>query len=167
MQKMAGGGKGDRAVSLDAIRKGAAALAFAAELTWWDWPWGSAPFFWNWPSEYQDLIYDGLAPRFTGDPPRFRKPQQTNKDNQQHSWEWAKVNKAHSKGYITGTNLTIKSLMHFFSVPKVTIYHEETGEEKVLEIQMVYNGTSGGLNQVLWAPADDATVDYKGRKGNE
>ena len=29
--------------------------------------------------------------------------------------------------------------MSFFSVPKVTVYNEETGEDDVLDIQMVYN----------------------------
>jgi hypothetical protein len=42
--------------------------------------------------------------------------------------------------------------MNFFSVPKVTVYHEDTGKDEVLEIRMVYNGTSCGLNPVLWAP---------------
>jgi hypothetical protein len=42
--------------------------------------------------------------------------------------------------------------MNFFSIPKVTVYHEDTGEDEVLEIRMVYNGTSCGLNPVLWAP---------------
>ena len=42
--------------------------------------------------------------------------------------------------------------MSFFSIPKVTVYNEETGEDKVLDIRMVYNGLSCGLNQVLWAP---------------
>jgi hypothetical protein len=44
------------------------------------------------------------------------------------------------------------SLMSFFLVPKVTIYIEETREEDVLDIQMVYNGSSCRLTQVLWAP---------------
>jgi hypothetical protein len=36
---------------------------------------------------------------------------------------------------------------------KVTVYHEDTGEDEVLEIRMVYNGTScGGLNSVIWVP---------------
>jgi hypothetical protein len=56
--------KGGKAVNLDAVQKGADALVFAAKSTWWDWPRGSAPFFWNWPSEYQELICNGLAPRF-------------------------------------------------------------------------------------------------------
>lgn len=46
----------------------------------------------------------------------------------------------------------IMSLMSFFSVPKVTIYNKEIGEEDVVDIRMVYNGSSCGLNQVLWAP---------------
>ena len=32
------------------------------------------------------------------------------------------------------------------------MYNEETGEDEVLDIRMVYNGLSCGLNQVLWAP---------------
>jgi hypothetical protein len=62
------------------------------------------------------------------------------------------VNKAREKRYINTTSDTIESLMHYFSVPNVTLYHEETKEEEVLEIRIVYNGTSCGLNQVLWAP---------------
>ena len=42
--------------------------------------------------------------------------------------------------------------MPYFSVPKVTVWRAETGREEVLEICMVYNGTSCGLNQVLWSP---------------
>jgi hypothetical protein len=46
----------------------------------------------------------------------------------------------------------INSLMSFFSVPKVTTYDKETGLEEVLDIRMVYNGSSCRLNSVLWAP---------------
>jgi hypothetical protein len=42
--------------------------------------------------------------------------------------------------------------MHFFLVPKVMTYNTETGKEEVLDIHMVYNGMSCGLNDVLWAP---------------
>jgi hypothetical protein len=34
----------------------------------------------------------------------------------------------------------------------VVVYNKETGEEDILDICMVYNGSSCGLNQVLWAP---------------
>jgi hypothetical protein len=53
---------------------------------------------------------------------------------------------------IAKTTATISSLMSFFSIPKVTVYNEEMGEDDVLDIQMVYNCLSCGLNQVLWAP---------------
>jgi hypothetical protein len=42
--------------------------------------------------------------------------------------------------------------MNFFLVPKVTVFNETTGVDNILEIRMVYNGTSCGLNPVLWAP---------------
>lgn len=134
------------------IRSGAAALAFAAEATWWDWPKGSAPFFWNWPPAYQRLMSEGLPPRFTGEPPRCCKPQRLNKDPKVHDWEKNKVEKARRKSFIGPSREPIDSLMSFFSVPKVTVFHEETGQEEVLDIRMVYNGSSCGLNAVLWAP---------------
>ena len=59
-------------VDLEAIRIGAAALAYAAEATWWEWPRGSAPFFWNWPEEYQALIREGLPPATPGTPQHLR-----------------------------------------------------------------------------------------------
>jgi hypothetical protein len=42
--------------------------------------------------------------------------------------------------------------MNFFSLPKVTVFNEANGEDKILEIRMVYNGTSCGLNPILSAP---------------
>jgi len=34
-------------------------LERAMDSTWWDWPQGSRPFFWNWPSECQDAAMSG------------------------------------------------------------------------------------------------------------
>ena len=82
----------------------------------------------------------------------MRKPQRLNKDPAQHRWERDKVHMARSKRYITPSGQPILSLMPYFSVPKVTVWCDETGREVVLEIRMVYNGTSCGLNQVLWSP---------------
>ena len=87
-----------------------------------------------------------------GQPPTFTRPQLANKDTKQHEWERTKVKKARDKGYIAPSLQEVCSLMHFFSVPKVTQYNEETGEDEVLDICMVYNGTSCGLNDILWAP---------------
>lgn len=139
-------------INTEWIRTGASALRFAADATWWDWPSGSAPFFWRWAEEYQEVIRDGLPPRFTGEPPKYRTPQRLNKDPKQHEWERNKVAKARRKSYIAPSRVPVDSLMSFFSVPKVTVYHEETGTEEVLDIRMVYNGSSCGLNAVIWAP---------------
>lgn len=93
-----------------------------------------------------------MSPRFNGDPPSFRQAQRTNKDPNVQAHERSKVMNVRRKGYIASCRGTVLSLMHYFSVPKVTVYHEDTGEEEVLDIRMVYNGTSCGLNPVLWAP---------------
>lgn len=61
-------------VDLEAIRIGSAALAYVAEATWWDWPRGSAPFFWNWPEEYQNLVREGLPPISQGIHQHFESP---------------------------------------------------------------------------------------------
>jgi len=41
--------------------------------------------------------------------------------------------------------------MDFFLVDKAKVYNPETGKEFATDIRMVYNGTSCGLNDVLWA----------------
>jgi hypothetical protein len=82
----------------------------------------------------------------------YRQLQRPNKDSNVQVKERSKVLKVWKRGYIAPSRETILSLMNFFSVPKVTVYHEDTGEDEVLEIRMVYNGTSCGLNPVLWAP---------------
>jgi hypothetical protein len=111
---------GDKGGLIAKIEAGAAAISFAAEATWWDWPQGSAPFFWNWPEGYQELIRDGLPPRFMGEPPTFTRPQLANKDPTVHVHERNKVVKVRHRGYIRASRERILSLMHFFSVPKVT-----------------------------------------------
>lgn len=91
-----------------------------------------------------------MPPRFTGDPPRCHKPQRLNKDPKVHAWERNKVEKARKKAFIAPSWEPINSLMSYFSVPKVTVYHEEMGWEEVLDIHMVYNRSSCGLNAILW-----------------
>ena len=104
-------------------------------------------FFWNWPPNFQALICDGLPPRFTGDPPQSRTPQKRNKDANSHVHEREKVRKVRKKGYITATGDKIMSLMSFFSVPKVTVYNEETGVEDVVEVLGSSGVSKRGLSQ--------------------
>lgn len=89
--------------------------------------------------EIQELVRDGQTPWLTGNFPRFLKPQQKLRAMEVQEREAAKVLLVRVKNYIeTGD---VNSLTHFFLVPKA----------KGTDICMVYNGTSSGLNSVLWA----------------
>jgi hypothetical protein len=52
----------------------------SSESTWWDWDSGSAPLYWRWPKEYRVVIRDGLPIWFSGEKPRWRRPQQAERD---------------------------------------------------------------------------------------
>ena len=55
---------------------------------------------------------------------------------------WPKILKVILRGYISLTPFNkVSNLTDYFTVPK--------GEDNV---RVVYNGTSSGLNKVLWAP---------------
>jgi hypothetical protein len=119
---------------------GAIAVGHAMEASWWDWDNGSAPFFWRWPEEFMANIRDGIPPRFIGPPPRYKKPQTPNPDAEHLKLEKKKIGKVRQRGYIAPL-VGIMSLMYFFSVTK-----------GLTDIRMVYDGTSCGLNEVLFAP---------------
>jgi hypothetical protein len=119
---------------------GKRALAYSGKASWWKWNSGSYPFFWRWPEEYQKEIRDGLAPRFSGVPPRCEERQRVHPDPDLGKKE--KINKVISFGYLVRTCWEgLKSLMRFFSVVKGGT-----------DIWMVYNGTKSGLNLVTWVP---------------
>jgi len=71
----------NEALDLRSVVKGAAALAYVADASWWDWDRGLAAFFWRWPAEFQSLIRDRLAPHFVGPPPSYRQPYKEPKDS--------------------------------------------------------------------------------------
>jgi hypothetical protein len=52
----------------------------AADSSWWEWSKGSAPFYWRWPLAYQGTICDGLDIWFSGEKPKWRRPQRVEKD---------------------------------------------------------------------------------------
>jgi hypothetical protein len=56
--------------------------------------------------------------------------QRPNKDSNVQVKERSKVLKVRQRGYIAPSSETILSLMNFFSVPKVTVYHEDTGRTR-------------------------------------
>ena len=53
------------------------------------------------------------------------------------------------KGYF-GSEAEVKSLTHFFPVPKT--WKEEEGVNLVDEIRIVYDATQSGLHAAVWAP---------------
>ena len=124
---------------LATIRAGHDALRRSANASWFEWLEGSAPFFWNWGVEYQRGVRDGQPHYITGAFPNFMQPQTGHKDPAKHELMRAKVVQVRKRGYILPGKVVGGT--HYFCVDK--------GED---DIRMVYNGTSCGLNDVLWAP---------------
>ncbi len=125
---------------LASVEAGHDAVCRSANASWFEWLEGSAPLFWNWPERYQREVRDRQPHFMTGKPgPPFLRAQSKHKDPAKHKLMRAKVVKVRKLDYtrpgevISGTN--------FLSVDK--------GET---DIWMVYNGTSCGLNDILYAP---------------
>ena len=121
------------------IQAGHDALRRSANASWFKWLEGSAPFFWNWGVEYQRGLRDGQPHYITGAFPNFMQSQKRHKDPVKHELMRAKVVQVRKRGYILPGKVVGGT--HYFCVDK--------GED---DIRMVYNGTSCGLNEVLWAP---------------
>jgi hypothetical protein len=122
------------------VEAGFDAIRRCANSSWFEWLEGSAPLFWNWPQEYQRDVRDGQPHYITGlfGTPYLR-PQSKHKDPAKHELMQAKVVKVRRLGYIKAGKL--ESGTSFFSVDK-----------GAMDIRMVYNGTSCGLNDILYAP---------------
>ena len=107
---------------------------------WWEWLLGSTPFFWNWPSQYQEEARDGQPHyRLDSDVEPFRVPQQAPLTKRDGELVAAKVIPVRKRRSID-VGLVL-SLIHYFYVPK-----------GLDDVRMVYNGTGSGLNDTLWAP---------------
>ena len=104
----------------------------------WTWPAGSRTFFWRWGIFWKDAR-DGSKVWVRGDLPKCMNAQSVPKDEKTKSQVKEKISDVRNKGYITKGY--VKSLTSFFDVPK--------GDG---DIRMVYNGTSSGLNDAVWAP---------------
>jgi hypothetical protein len=83
-------------------------------------------------------VRDGQRHFLTGLLPVCTKPQKRHRDPVSHELMRAKVLKVRKQGYVCPGVVT--SGTHYFSVPK-----------GLDDIRVVYNGTSCGLNDVLWA----------------
>jgi hypothetical protein len=122
----------ERLPGWDAVRR-------VADSSWWEWDEGSAPLYWRWPAEYRNTIRDGLEIWIRGPKPKFQRPQRPEKDPATRAKVVKKLATVRKRKYIAPGK--VESLTDFFTVPK--------GED---DIRVVYNGTSSGLNEILWVP---------------
>lgn len=112
----------------------------SAHATFWDWDKGSRPFFWRWKGKkLQRWARDGQPHMKTKDLPKYRQKQKPPETEEDRDLVWEKTVKVRERQYIDGGD--VESLTHYFYVPK--------GDT---DIRMVYNGTSCGLNDCLFAP---------------
>ena len=122
------------------LETGSDCIRRAAAADWWEWHDGSRPFFWRWPTESREAIRDGMKMWQLSSPPTSRHPQPQPKDEDLKAKLRAKLKKVRERRYIVKGQ--VKNTTTYFSVPK--------GED---DIRVVYDATSSGLNDTLWAPS--------------
>jgi hypothetical protein len=113
-----------------------------AKATWWKWEGGSTLIFWRWAEgELRRFARDGMEVYITVKLPLNQKPCRPPK-SAKRTLILSKIIQVLKRGYVVipSTVNYIKSLIDYFEVPKDD------------DIRLVYNGTSCGLNDVLFAP---------------
>ena len=111
-------------------------LSKHANSSWWQWDAGSTLYFWRW-GAHIDFARDGIPPYITSKLPtnlvRATRPKAC-----KVNLMVPKFDLILNRGYVIPGQ--IKNLTDYFDVPKAD------------DIRLVYNGTSCGLNNALWAP---------------
>ena len=123
----------------DSIGAGVDCITRATKTSAWEWDGGSRPFFWRWGREYWQEARDGAKVWVKGDLPSCKEKQRVPREKDIYDQVKKKVTKVRKRGYL-GEGL-VNSLTSFFEVMKV-----------LNDIRMVYNATSSGLNDAVWAP---------------
>ena len=127
------------------VEAGANALAHYMDSSWWKWKRGSRLFFWRWPQQLGRLAARDGFRVFVSKPLPRHPSKQRPPPKELRKWVAEKVCDVRAKEYIAeGQTL---SFIDFFAVPKTV-----DSKGNVTEIRMVYNGTSCGLNDCVWAP---------------
>jgi hypothetical protein len=112
------------------------------EASCWDWDAGSALLFWRWPEAYQRDSWEGVPPRFIGDPPTSKSPQPPYEVEEVKLKVSKKLQKVLDRRYIEVVHdSSLESYMFMFDVPK--------GES---DVRIVYDGSKSGFNDSTWAP---------------
>ncbi len=124
---------------LSTITAGHNAIWCCTNANWFEWLEELAPLFWNWPRKYQKEVRDGQPHYLTGTfGAPYLKAQSRHKDPAKHELMRAKVVNICRGDYIRAGEVV--SDTSFFSVDK-----------GAMDVWMVYNGTSFGLNNILYA----------------
>jgi len=123
------------------IKCGAQCLSNYFNSTFFSWDRGSSLLYWRWTKDLRGIARYGFQPCIQGTLPLSRKkaskPKQPIFDK-----IYSKVTKAIDRGYMHITPATkVLNLIDYFGVAK--------GEA---DIRVVFNGTSCGLNERVWAP---------------
>jgi hypothetical protein len=125
------------------VMAGTDAIARFAVADWWAWKQGSALFFWQWPKgEHRSFARDGMPAWIKTRLPHYTwRPRPPAPKKKGLVLEKLQIILDHGSYVVAPEDLSfIKSLMDYFDV------------EKGLDIRMVSNGMSCGLNDVLWVP---------------
>ena len=129
--------KKNRIAGLDCIQR-------AAEATWWEWKAGSRPFFWRWNEsllrkDHTTAMRDGTKVLYDPEKlPSLKRRQRPPNDPCAHAKIKSKLEKFVKRKYLV--DQFIESLISFFDVPKAE------------DVRVVFNGTSSGLNEAIYAP---------------
>ena len=118
------------------------AISRFADANWWSWERGSTLLFWRWAEgDLRRFARDGMDVYITAKLPQHQRPARP-PTSEKRPLILQKILKVLKRGYVVIPRSMnyIKSLIDYFDVPKDD------------DIRMVYNGTSCGLNEVLFAP---------------
>ena len=111
----------------------------SGECTEWKWEKGSRPYFWRWGEDNYKDARDGPRVMVKGELPSYKTRQRLSKDKEVVDKVRKKIEKVRANRYICKGE--VESLTSYFDVPK-----DKT------DIRMVYNATSLGLNEAVFAP---------------
>ncbi|KAI2509116.1 hypothetical protein MHU86_5235 [Fragilaria crotonensis] len=125
---------------LEDVRKGLPVLGQVIQSTWWEWSSGSSLFFWRWNGREQiKASRDGMRIFIQGKLPHAKRIKPLRLLPAQTELVSSKIEGMVSRGYLSVG--PVRSCLHFFAVPKGPT-----------DVRIVYDGTSCGLNEALWAP---------------
>ena len=138
-----GGDWGDRLRRRELIEdltKGLHVLGQVIQSTWWEWSSGSSLLFWRWNGTEQiKAARDGMRIYVSGPLPQAKRLKPLRLPADQLALVGSKIDGMIARQYLSVG--PVKSCLHFFAVPKGPT-----------DVRIVYDGTSCGLNDALWAP---------------